>query len=177
MALLIILGCCIVWHGKKRRRAQIARRQRESGYHEWVAQQVTQRSPPPTQMGFPPHARSPSIGFYDSPQSALSQKPLFPDAAWSKNRLEDDSSPGGEKVFSPYTSNYSSPVSASDQVQVVGREWPIDRAGAFGQALGKPTVRSRSREKKEVGGDRIEMQNVAPVLLHPGNGRQAGANV
>ena len=176
VVLLIIVGCCVVWHGKRRRRAQIARRQRESGYHEWVAQQVTQRSPPPTQMAFPPHARSPSIGYYDSPQSAFSQKPLFSSASWNKGAVQDDSSPGGEKVFSPYTSHYSSPVSATDQVQVVGREWPMDRAGTFGQALGQPTVRSRSREKRD-NVDRIEMQNVAPVLLHPGNGRPGGANV
>jgi hypothetical protein len=31
--------------------------------------------------------------------------------------------------------------------------------------------RSRSREKKEVVGDQFEMQNVAPVLMHPGHGR------
>lgn len=87
--------------------------------------------------------------------------------------------PGQEKGFSPYSSHYSSPVSATDQVQVVGREWPMapghERyAMAGATALSKPPSRSRSREKKEkmeVETERIEMQNVAPVLLHPGPGR------
>lgn len=77
----------------------------------------------------------------------------------------------GEKVyFSPYSSQYNSPVDANDQFQHIGpgRDWPIDRKGSVGGSSG---VRSRSREKREPLGDRIEMQNVAPVLLHPGNGR------
>ena len=77
----------------------------------------------------------------------------------------------GEKAyFSPYSSNYSSPVSASEQAQAAAaREWPRDRKGSF-TGLG----RSRSRDKVErEEGDRIEMQNVPPVLLHPGHGRGA----
>jgi hypothetical protein len=73
----------------------------------------------------------------------------------------------GEKAyFSPYSSNYSSPMSASEQA--AAREWPQDRKGSIG--LGRS--RSRSNEEME-GGDRIEMQNVPPVLLHPGHGRGA----
>lgn len=78
----------------------------------------------------------------------------------------------GEKTFSPYTSNYSSPVSAHDNIQVAGREWPSERPGNFVNVptLGMGLQRTRSGERE---GDKIEMQNVAPVLLHPGLGRRA----
>jgi len=87
----------------------------------------------------------------------------------------------GEKAyFSPYTSQYTSPVSATEPV-MVGREWPmpLGRSGSEGGRTsgrgthtgGRVQSRSRSREKKENMGDQFEMQNVAPVLLHPGHGR------
>lgn len=85
--------------------------------------------------------------------------------------------PGHEKGFSPYSSNYSSPISAVDQIQVVGREWPMQASFVASgiTPLQKAPPRSRSREKKEkereVDDNRIELQNVAPVLLHPGPGR------
>lgn len=166
--LLTVLGCCIVWRGKKRRRAVIEARQRQSGYAEWVQQQVVQQRGTPGHLS--PQVRSPlpHQQFFDSPQSA---KPFFPDPNWGKSGIDEESPvsarPGHEKTFSPYSSNYSSPISANDQVQVVGREWPMERQGGIA-ALGNPTLRSRSRERE---GDRIEMQNVAPVLLHPGKGR------
>lgn len=77
----------------------------------------------------------------------------------------------GEKAyFSPYSSNYSSPVSASDQAQAAAaREWPKEGKGSF-SGLG----RSRGGDEADrEEGDRIEMQNVPPVLLHPGHGRGA----
>jgi len=121
--------------------------------------------------------------FFDSPDST---RPLHP---WPMGRRDEESpvSTAGEKAyFSPYSSNYTSPVSAVDQVQVIGREWPTDRKGSPAQTSREwpmdrkgsfgdhraANLRSRSREKKpENEGDRIEMQNVAPVLLHPGHGR------
>ncbi len=101
--------------------------------------------------------------------------------------MEEDSpmSANGDKVnFSPYTSQYTSPVSAVDAIAMAGREWPIDRKLSFGTRQEWPVdrkgstgggfgSRSRSRDGKEPEGegDRIEMQNVPPVLLHPGHGR------
>jgi hypothetical protein len=166
---LAVVGCCIVWRGKQRRRKILKKRQRESGYADWVSAQVAQRSPNPMGPGgF--DTRSP---VFDSPQS---QRPLFPDRSWGagiRDTESPQSNPGEKAYFSPYSSHYSSPVSASEQIQVVGREWPIDRKGSVGggTGLGRVPARSRSREKKEREGDRIEMQNVAPVLLHPGHGR------
>jgi hypothetical protein len=106
--------------------------------------------------------------------------------------MEDESpvSTFGEKAyFSPYTSNYSSPVSANDQIPPIGREWsverktdlhspvmvskdwPIDRKSSVASGSGR--VRSRSKENREKTRDagQFEMQNVAPVLMHPGHGR------
>lgn len=178
-AILVILGTigfCIVWTGRRRRRKALAKHQQESGYATWLAeQQAVNRDPTPSMSGA---GNMSAGGFHDSPQS---QRPLFPGPSWGVFPKEDESpaSAMGEKVyFSPYSSQYSSPVSAHDQIQVVGREWPTDRKGSIGgpaSALG----RSRSTEKRwlEEEGDRIEMQNVPPVLLHPGNGRGAHAGL
>lgn len=169
--MLVLLGCCVVWRGKKKRRAVIAARQRQSGYASWVQQQVTQSRG--ASGHFSPSMRSPHLAqqqFFDSPQSA---KPLFNDASWGRGVGDEESPasayPGQEKGFSPYSSQYSSPVSAHDHIHTA-KHWPMANQGGIA-ALGKPTVRNRSRERKEFDGDRIEMQSVAPVLLHPGNGR------
>ena len=178
LALIItVLGCCVVWRGKKKRRAFLEQRQKQPAYAEWVAQQVSERSPHPG-MGFPPHSAG---GFFqDSPQSAMSQQPLFPHQDWGmgRGRHEEDTSPAQEKkFFSPYSSNYSSPISATEQAQVVAREWPTDRHSSFGSSAPRPPLRSASGSGERQGereGDRIEMQNVTPVLLHPGHGRRSG---
>ncbi|KAH9205784.1 hypothetical protein DL95DRAFT_528666 [Leptodontidium sp. 2 PMI_412] len=160
VVLLSIAGCCIVWRGKRRRRRFLMKHQQETGYAEWVSQQkAASMSPPMPSPG----------GFFDSPQS---QRPLVSTQPWARGGQDEESpaSAMGEKVyFSPYSSQYSSPVDANDQFQNIGssRDWPIDRKGS---SAGSSGVRSRSREKRET----IEMQNVAPVLLHPGHGRGAG---
>ena len=103
--------------------------------------------------------------YFDSPNS---QRALHP---WAARKLEDDSpqSAAGEKIyFSPYSSHYTSPVSAVDQVHVRGQDWPIDRKGSLG---GDGPSRSQSTEKRMKDQQGFEMQNVAPVLQHPGNGR------
>jgi hypothetical protein len=106
----------------------------------------------------------------------------------------------GEKTY-VFGSNYNSPVSALDQVQVSAREWPIDRKGSFRarnpmsavddlsyvnrewpvdrkSSFSRPSPggypnrsRSRDEEGSPYNSDRIEMQNVPPVLKHPGHGR------
>jgi len=92
---------------------------------------------------------------------------------WGNTPVEESPATGfGVKVyFSPYSSQYSSPVSANEQQQVVGREWPIDRKGSLSGIAGLGRSRSIEKRPHTPDGDRIEMQNVAPVLLHPGNGR------
>ena len=177
LALVVTTGFCIVWNGRRRRRKALAKHQQESGYATWLAeQQAINRNPAPSLA-----MRGGDVsagGFHDSPQS---QRPLFPGPSWGVYPRDDESpaSGVGEKTyFSPYSSQYSSPVSAHDQVQVVTREWPTERKGSIG-APSSGLTRSRSMDKRwqEQDGDRIEMQNVPPVLLHPGNGRNHHAGL
>jgi hypothetical protein len=124
--------------------------------------------------------------FFDSPDS---QRPVHP---WGARAGEDESpaSAFGEKAyFSPYSSNYNSPVSAHDPIPPISRDWPVERKGSIHDHVpvardwgidrkgsiqsGSSRVRSRSRENREKERDAggFEMQNVAPVLKHPGHGR------
>lgn len=179
VVLLAIAGFGIVWNGKRRRRAYLRRVQEQSGYGDW--RKNHDFTPDDGLRGgpFAPRATPPMSGgpaFFDSPDS---QRPLNP--PWA-SKMEDESpaSAFGEKAyFSPYSSQYSSPISASDPPPVA-MEWPIDRKGSVGggrttgrsmsgrNGSGRMQSRSPSREKK---GDQFEMQNVAPVLSHPGHGR------
>lgn len=193
VVLLAILGFCIVWNGKRRRRAYLRKVQEESGYGDWrknhsFAAEEGLRVQPPMGGATPPMGAARGGGaFFDSPDS---QRPLHP---WGARPGEDDSpaSGFGEKAyFSPYSSNYNSPVSAQDQIPPIARDWPtverkgsihdhvpmgrdwgIDRKGSV--QSGSSRVRSRSRENREKERDDggFEMQNVAPVLKHPGHGR------
>ena len=188
--ILVMLGFCTIWNGKRRRRAILRKVQEESGYDDW--RKKHQFTPENALRGpsFAPRDAPPmnSNSYFDSPDS---QRPLHP---WAAKPGEDESpvSTFGEKAyFSPYTSNYSSPVSGSDQIPPVGREWPverktdlhgpidvgrdwmIDRKESVASGSGGDRVRSRSRDKKEKqrDGGRYEMQNVPIVLMHPGHGR------
>jgi hypothetical protein len=178
VVLLSIAGFCIVWNGKRRRRQYLRKVQEQSGYNDWrknnsFTPEDGLRGGPFAQRATPPMS---SAAFFDSPDS---QRPLNP--PWAA-KVEDESpvSAFGEKAyFSPYSSQYSSPISATDHLPVA-MEWPIDRKGSLGggrtsgrsmsgrNGSGRMQSRSRSREKK---GDQFEMQDVAPVLLHPGHGR------
>lgn len=170
---LILVGYCIIWNGKRRRRRVLRERQRQSGYSDWRQHHQFQDD-----VGVRPTHGTPQMqdgsssagGFFDSPQST---RPLMPSRPWATGGREEESpvSAVGEKAyFSPYSSHYSSPVSAHDQIQMAGMEWPMDRKGStsgFGGGKGK----APEKVEREPEGDRIEMQNVAPVLLHPGHGR------
>lgn len=194
VVLLAIAGVCIIWRGKRRRRSFLLRHQQESGYAEWAAAQQDRNMTPTPSF---PHdheggmseanpggvsavsSRESGGHFFDSPQS---QRPLVSNMAWGNPMRREDESPAEKVYFSPYTSQYNSPVSASDQIQVIGQQWPMDRKGSlvessrFGSGDGRVRQRSRSprREKQEIQ-NHFELQNVAPVLQHPGHGRQ-GSN-
>jgi len=146
LVILGIAGFCIVWRGRRRRQRFLAKHQQESGYTDWLAARHT--SPPMT-----------NGEFYDSPQS---QRPLNSTHPWGKREDESPASAMGEKHFSPYSSHYSSPVSAHDHIQggTAAQDLPLDRKGSLG-----------GRKEKETESETFEMQAVAPVLMHPGNGR------
>jgi hypothetical protein len=192
IVLLAIAGVCIIWRGKRRRRSFLLRHQQQSGYAEWAAaQQNRDMTPTPSlphdHEGGMSEANAGGVSavseggghFFDSP---LSQKPLVSNMAWGNPMRREDESPVEKVYFSPYTSPYNSPVSASDQIRVIGQQWPLDRKGSlgetsrFGSGDGRVRQRSRSprREKQEIQ-NHFELQNVAPVLHHPGHGRQ-GSN-
>jgi hypothetical protein len=169
--LLATIGFCIVWNGKRRRRAYLKKHQARTGYSDWLAAQQT---PNPNHQ--PMASTDSQQNFFDSPQST---KPLVPGAAWGGVRDEESPMSGiGEKVyFSPYSSQYNSPIIAADQPNIIGRDWPIDRKGSFAgsTSMGGSVTRSRSRDQKErfrEDEEGIPMQNVAPVLNHPGHGRE-----
>jgi hypothetical protein len=128
-------------------------------------------------------------GQYNSPVSALDPVQVFArewpidrkgsfHAPNSANAAEDLKLEGREYPIERKGSfRARNPMSAVDDLSSVNREWPVDRKNSFSKptAPGQYPSRSRSREKggSPYDGDRIEMQNVPPVLKHPGHGRGA----
>ncbi|KAM3081600.1 hypothetical protein ACMFMG_005052 [Clarireedia jacksonii] len=174
LLILFISGFCIVCQGRRRRRRVLLQHQQETGHAAWknahdvdglgghipVIETLSATSNVQPHGGNGPAIMTP---MEESPVSAM-----------------------GEKVyFSPYSSQFSSPATASVDgygKSPNGDHWPMDRKssfGSFGQGGGsmaeKLKMRERERERKrnleEAGGERIELQNVAPVLSHPGHGR------
>jgi hypothetical protein len=149
------IGFCIIWNGRRRRRVALAKAQRASGYAEWQASQAG--------SSFPTPAGGMSSGpFFDSPAS---QRPLTQQLSWDHSLSPE--SPQPEKAyFSPYSSNYNSPVSAVEHPSLAGT-WHTDK---------KVPV----AEDQEPG-ERIEMVGVGkqsewqtpqvPVLNAPRHGR------
>ncbi|CAG8977757.1 hypothetical protein HYALB_00010978 [Hymenoscyphus albidus] len=174
IVLLAITGFCIIWKGRRRRRRILQQRQRESGYADWRTHHNFEQAevhggsgPGDAQMQ---DGSSSAGGFFDSPAST---RPLVNSRPWAPANREEESplSAVGEKAyFSPYSSHYSSPVSPEQQMAM--GTWSPDRKGSVGFGRSQTrNVDNIERVEREPDGDRIEMQNVAPVLLHPGNGR------
>lgn len=109
MVILFIAGCCIIWRGKRKRRAFLRNYEAKQGRSKgW---------PSPIQTS----------GMKEVSDTPLSQRPL---RAWDDSPMSqqsDQAFPG--RYFSPYSSQYNSPVSASDAV-LFGQQWP---AGAHPQ--------------------------------------------
>ncbi|RDW70099.1 hypothetical protein BP5796_08496 [Coleophoma crateriformis] len=177
--LLTIAGFLIITFGKRRRRRELAARQKASGFAEFQKNQTQQ-----TSGGKGPFGNSPNSmfggSFFDSP---MSTRPLV-NRSWGQGTspVVGNDSEDHIQTFSPYHSHYTSPVSATDSPYHT-RDWSRDW--------------SREREKKvavpenEERGERIEMTdvaidqkhwpqqsghgfegfNTAPVLMHPGPGR------
>ena len=131
--------------------------------------------------------------FFDSSDS---QHPIHP---WGARPADDESpvarfeSPvttfGEKAYFTPYTSNYSSPVMEQDGIPSIGNVWPVerktdihsptegrewtslDRKSSVASGSGKSSSRSRDAKEKVRSGGQFETQNVAPILMHPGHGR------
>lgn len=181
LAALFLAGFCIIWNGRRRRRNVLRKRQAESGYAAWQSQLQHAGQQNGSEMN---SAVSGQGGFWDSPQS---QRPLNPqhwgaqvptggintDVGQQRGVEEESPLSGvGEKAyFSPYSSQFSSPLSAADQGK---GEWPGDRKGSFGHGGGSFLERLERRERrKREEMESVEMTNVgvAPTIRHPGNGR------
>ena len=135
VVLLILVGAYIVLNGKRRRRAFLRRIETDH---------VGEEGPEPgahSEMGETRHRQAPSRGHGDTP---MSQRPLrgWDDTPVSQQtpRGWDDSpmSATGEKpftrYFSPYASQYNSPISPEDNAHM---QWPqaaLDQSHQIGVA-------------------------------------------
>ncbi|KAF7549844.1 hypothetical protein G7Z17_g6103 [Cylindrodendrum hubeiense] len=96
--ILVVLGCGIVWNGKRRRRAFLRQLESKHGHEGWPSPH--QREMHETHESHETHAtplsQRPLRGWDDSPMSATTTEKTYP------------------RYFSPYSSQYNSPVSAQD---------------------------------------------------------------
>ncbi|KAI1458498.1 hypothetical protein F4805DRAFT_141184 [Annulohypoxylon moriforme] len=170
VVILTIVGCGIVLNGKRRRKAYLRRRS-----------QISKNWPPGQggggEMYETPISQKPLRGWEDSPVSAATQSTFPP-------------------YFSPYTSQYNSPVSGVEAPN--NRAWPVEKAHNIGIAISpdrefQSTPWDDKKGKEKAGGenDGYELQEgvnsaggygfpippppppmaSAPMLGHPGYGR------
>lgn len=165
--ILGVVGFCIVMNGKRRRRAYLRRREEQK--KNW---------PSPSGAG----------EMFETP---VSQRPL---RSWDESPISIATDATYPRYFSPYSSQYNSPVSAVEAAKQ--HHWPTPATQNIGVALspdGEQTHYSwgdkKGKEKVQEDVDSYEMQEginsgggiddyyppppaQAPVLNHPGYGRQ-----
>ncbi|KAI0913271.1 hypothetical protein F4823DRAFT_577663 [Ustulina deusta] len=175
--ILIILGCGIVLNGKRRRKNYLRRREEQA--KNWPSTLVAG----------------------DMFETPLSQKPLR--GGWGDSPVSAATTDGQfqyPRYFSPYTTQFDSPISSVEpQGQMA---WPAEKAQSIGVALSpdhdnaeSPWGDRKGKEKADVSVDGYELQegvgsaggygfpappppqitSTAPVLNHPGYGRQGQA--
>ncbi|KAK7749444.1 hypothetical protein SLS53_000017 [Cytospora paraplurivora] len=106
--ILAVTGFFIVCNGRRRRRAflrKLEMRHKDSGWPHPAMGGVVQRGP---DMNETPLSQKPLRGWDDSPQSATTSEPTY------------------GRYFSPYSSQFNSPVSAAGTVGVMAQQWPQD---------------------------------------------------
>jgi hypothetical protein len=104
-----------------------------------------------------------SSPFFDSPQS---QRPL--NRSWGQ-ALSPESPPAEKVYFSPYSSNYNSPVSAVEGPSQAAT-WSMDKKVPIGEDQ-EPGERIEMVGVGEKGKQSIWQAPPAPVLQTPGHGR------
>ncbi|KAI1198486.1 hypothetical protein F5X97DRAFT_148106 [Nemania serpens] len=176
--LLIFLGCGVVINGKRRRKNYLRRREEQT--KNWPSPLAT------GDMFETPLSQRPLRGGWgDSPVSAATPESAYP----------------YPRYFSPYTTQFDSPISAVEaQAQMA---WPVEKAQSIGLALSpdrdtadSPWSDRKGKEKANAGTEGYELQegvnsaggyghpasapphilSEAPVLNHPGYGRQGQAS-
>ncbi|KJZ74221.1 hypothetical protein HIM_06452 [Hirsutella minnesotensis 3608] len=181
--LLILLGCFIVLNGKRRRRNYL--RKLEAKY--------TQRGwPAPNGPGEKPEgstSQRPHRGWDDTP---LSQKPL---CGWDDSPMTASTEKAYPRYFSPYSSQYNSPVSANNNSAIhmpipnfgVNRDLSLSFGAeeADGAHSGSSSLEGKGKNREEAyemhqvdharggtSGEQARMPRAeAPLLSHPGFGR------
>lgn len=179
VVLLIILGCGVVLNGKRRRKNYLRRREEQT--KNWPS--------PPAAAG----------EMFETP---LSQRPLR--GGWGDSPVSAGTTEGTypyPRYFSPYATQFDSPVSAVDSHGQMA--WPVEKAQNIGVALSpdhdnveSPWSDRKGKERADASVDGFELQEgvnsaggygyqvpppptvpfEAPVLNHPGYGRQGQAN-
>ena len=161
---LVLSGFIIVCVGKRRRRTYLRQMENPSKHKSWAGQFTSRGQPSETPLSQRPLRG----GWDDSPMSAATEKGGFPG-----------------RYFSPYSSQFSSPVSAVDNPNM---QWPdlSSRDREIGIALGGESPRpeppspakgkGRAWDGVEVyGGEAGPSREEPPVLGHPGYGRSSGS--
>lgn len=161
---LAVAGFLVVCLGKRRRRAYL--RQMEArgdhGRKSWASHAASRGQPSETPLS----QRPLRAGWDDSPMSAATEKGAFP----------------AGRYFSPYSSQFSSPVSAGEAPAM---QWPdLSQKREIGLALGgdspRPEPPSPAKGKGRAWDDADVYGGGAgpsepPVLRHPGYGRSSGS--
>lgn len=177
---LMLLGCAVVLNGKRRRRAYL--RKLEAKYAQ-------RGRPAPNGQGEKPDAPIPSRGWDDTP---VSQQPL---RGWDDSPMTVSTENAYPRYFSPYSSQYNSPVSARNSpsthmpLTALGIRQDIGVALGGDDGVGAQSMASVSEGKGKVTQEAYEMHQVdsagssrprgdagirrteAPMLCHPGFGR------
>ena len=103
VVLLIMAGCCIVWRGKRRRKAFL--------------RSYEARSNGGRGKGWPSPLQTTNMK--EVSDTPLSQKPL---RNWDESPMSAHSDQAFPRYFSPYSSQFNSPVSASEAQMP---QWPV----------------------------------------------------
>ncbi|OAA75771.1 hypothetical protein LEL_07759 [Akanthomyces lecanii RCEF 1005] len=170
--LLILAGIFIVWNGKRRRRAYL--RKLEAIYT--------------TNKGWPA-PQSPTGGMLETP---VSQRPL--NSGWGDSPMTDQPDKPFPRYVSPYSSQYNSPISATDMTSMPWPSAALPRDHQIGVAHGGDSSGNSWDEDKGKGAaESYELYDVtgsgsgsdgskahhfthdAPVLSHPGHGRNSAS--
>ncbi|KAK8859313.1 lpxtg-domain-containing protein [Apiospora arundinis] len=202
VVLLALMGCCVVWNGRRRRKAYL--RKREDMQKTWP-------SPGPGSEMFQTPASDRPLRGWDN-DTPVSARPLR--AQWDESPVSaatEHTYPG--RYFSPYGSQFTSPVSAAERPGPASG-WPLEKihsSNSIGVAISPDSEhhnpfwgdkKGKDREQQQhhdgLENDAYEMQegvgsaggythqqqqqqqqhqqyyqNTAPVLEHPGYGRRS----
>ncbi|KAK2594909.1 hypothetical protein QQS21_007357 [Conoideocrella luteorostrata] len=195
IGLLILLGCGIVCNGKRRRRAYLRNLDIKTAQRGWPSPN------PQREMDQTPSVANQSFRGYDD--TPLSQRPLrgWDDTpvsqqqarGWDDSPMSANSDQHFPRYFSPYSSQYNSPVSAQ---AAHAMQWPhaaLTQNHQTGVAsAGEASATHFSSGYEDKGKSKVEAyemhevdrsengsansptgveRNVTPVLGHPGYGR------